>query len=361
MRLVFYINGMHGGGAERVMATVTNALTKRGHDILLVLTESTEDSVYYLNPLIKIVKLSEYLPPCPTTPLAKLFWWRKRSKAILNAAENFNADKAVSFTTPENIKVLLSLANSHIPVIVSEHTNIVRSGKQSLYLRIFRNILYKRAELVTVLTRHDMLLWNKRFDNVIHLPNPVPYPKVIVPAKDKEQVVLAVGNVTIWHTKGFDLLLQSWGKLYRDFPDWKLLIAGKYTSETIQELSQYYNDCQNYEFLGFCHNIDEIMAKSAVFCLSSRQEGLPMALLEAMSYGCACVAFDCPTGPSEIINHGVSGLLAKPEDVKDLTRNLRYVMSHKESQKCYSKNAMTIMDKYNETRVIDLWEEFLKE
>ena len=109
------------------------------------------------------------------------------------------------------------------------------------------------------------------------------------------------------------------------------------------------------EFLGFRSDIQELMAQSSVFCLSSRVEGLPMVLIEAMSQGCCCVAFDCITGPNEIIKMDC-GVLVKNQDIDDLANQLARVMSSMELRSEYGLNAPNAVQQFSNNRVNKRWD-----
>ena len=150
-----------------------------------------------------------------------------------------------------------------------------------------------------------------------------------VESSERQKVVFTAGRVDDWHIKGYDLLLQAWALIWKSFPDWTLKIAGQYSQNSFEHLDGIAKNCgcSNYEFLGYRRDVVECINSASVYCLSSRVEGLPMGLIEAMGAGCCCVAFNCITGPNEIIQDGYSGLLVEPENVEDLAKKLSLVMS----------------------------------
>ena len=112
----------------------------------------------------------------------------------------------------------------------------------------------------------------------------------------------------------------------------------------------------NVAFLGFRIDIATLMQKSAIFALSSRFEGLPMALLEAMQAGCCCVSFDCETGPNEIIQNEVNGLLVPAQNIDRLADALEKVISEQKLREYFSSKARDAVDcKYSEDYVMTRW------
>ena len=156
------------------------------------------------------------------------------------------------------------------------------------------------------------------------MPNPCDTIEDVTPYNERRKNVLAIGRVNMWQIKGFDILLKSWGMVCSKYPQWTLQIAGA-TDETslkvLESVAEKAN-CTNYEFLGFRHDVKQLMSTSAIFVLSSRTEGLPMVLIEAMNASCCCVASNCETGPSDIIKNKFSGLLAEANNVEDLANKM---------------------------------------
>jgi glycosyltransferase involved in cell wall biosynthesis len=93
--------------------------------------------------------------------------------------------------------------------------------------------------------------------------------------------------------------------------------------------------------------------------MSSRYEGLPTVLIEAMTAGCACVSFDCPNGPRELIEHGKSGMLVPPEDVPALARTLLEVSADSNLRSRLGDAAKDIAQQFTQERVVARWNEVL--
>ena len=179
-----------------------------------------------------------------------------------------------------------------------------------------------------------------------------------VPVGEREKVVLAAGRVTSWQIKGFDNLIKSWCKICDDFPDWTLKIAGsvdKDSSNYLKEIIKQ-NKGNNIEFLGFRSDVYDLMSKSEVYVLSSRREGLPMTLIEAMSKGCCCVAFDIETGPADIIDHEKNGILVNNQDINALADSLSRVMDDEKLRRKLSVAAPSGVQQFEVWNVIKRWD-----
>src|SRR5690606_31234204 len=106
--------------------------------------------------------------------------------------------------------------------------------------------------------------------------------------------------------------------IFRDHKEWVLKVVGGGDKglDYLNQLAVKYSIKNQIIFTGFRKDVNSIMRESEIFILSSRFEGLPMVLLEAMSQGMACIAYDCKTGPADIIEHGKNGLLINDQDIK---------------------------------------------
>jgi glycosyltransferase involved in cell wall biosynthesis len=130
------------------------------------------------------------------------------------------------------------------------------------------------------------------------------------------KTVLAAGRLT--PQKGFDMLIRAWAQVAPSHPDWKLRICG--SGERDDRLARQVAERElwgSIEMPG-ARDLSEEMANASIFVLSSRYEGFPLVLLEAMSKSLAVVSFDCPTGPSEVIEDHQNGLLVPARDVDGL-------------------------------------------
>ena len=354
-KILFYISSLQGGGAERVLVTLANAFSAQNKQVAIA-TYSDSDVAYHLNSNIRLFHMEDESKPKITRSIINRLYFRIwKFKRIRKITKLFKPDLVLSFVTPTNNDVVFSLLGTGIPVVVCEHTNVLRS--YSAKTTFYRKLIYPFASAITVLTRHDYLLWRKKYRQVVYMPNPISTEETALPPSEREKTVLAVGTVLSWKIKGFDNLLVAWGKLCQRFLDWKLKIAGKGDEKSMKYLQSIIDKhhCSNVEFLGFRNDIHDLMQKSAIFCLSSRVEGLPMVLIEAMSCGCCCVAFDCTTGPREIIKPG-SGLLVKNQDIDDLVDKLSFAMENPVERESFASKAPESVSQYALDRIVARWQ-----
>ena len=174
------------------------------------------------------------------------------------------------------------------------------------------------------------------------------------------KVVIAAGRVT--PQKGFDRLLPAWAKVVEDHPDWELRIFGEGVSapklrKQIEELGIG----ASARLMGFTPRLNEELAQSSLYVMSSRREGFPMVLLEAMGIGLPVVSFDCPTGPRDIVREGVDGHVVPDGDKDALAAAMSELMADEARRKAYGAAALEGAARYDIATIAARWEALFEE
>lgn len=351
MKLLFFVHSLAGGGAERVCSTLVNEFAKRGEDVYIAYNMNSDDA-YEIDDRVRKIDLSEGTRSVSFWSKFLLYRFLRTLMNMRKCAKVIRPDFAVCIMTDYGLFALMSLIGLKIPIIVSEHTTVGRMPRE---YKLFYNFLYPFAAAVTVLTKHDFKIWDKKFSNVVRMPNPLT-PAEGHPVDERNKWVLGVGRVGS-PEKGFDSMVKCWNMIYKKHPGWKLVIAGKCDDEDIKSLCEHLDDGVNsqIEFLGFRKDVYNVMLQSEVFVLSSRYEGLPMGLMEAMSAGCCCVAFDVVTGPSDIIHNNKSGLLVENQNIEALAKSVDKVITDDDLRVKLSSNAHLEVERFSIERIMNRW------
>ena len=225
--------------------------------------------------------------------------------------------------------------------------------------RMIRRLAGVLASRIVTLTGRDTELYVKHYassgrvaaiPNIVRLPEPE--------NKVRLQDVLAVGRLS--PQKGFDLLLQAWLVAGRQLPGWSLRIVG--AGPMRDELSKQATTLgieSTVFFEPFTSDPYPYYSKCGIFVLSSRWEGLPTVLTEAMVCGAPCISFDCPNGPRELIRDGVNGILLPPEGVDDLAGAIVKLGADPGLRQTLGSEARKVSELVSSSSVAAHWHNFL--
>ena len=245
---------------------------------------------------------------------------------------------------------------------------LVTIGQEQMHLgnhdRVIRRAmarLYPRLDALVALTDGDAGRYRELVGDglrVVTIPNTVramPGP----PADLGEKTVLAAGRFV--HQKGFDLLLPAWAEVAAEHPDWRLRLCGSGSLKAELEAQVAELGLREAVALQGPADMAEAMANASIFALSSRFEGFPLILLEAMSKGMAVVSFDCPTGPGEIIDDHRDGILVPPCDVEAFAAGLRELIEDEELRRRCGAAAVATARQYTIEAVGARWDALLEQ
>jgi GalNAc-alpha-(1->4)-GalNAc-alpha-(1->3)-diNAcBac-PP-undecaprenol alpha-1,4-N-acetyl-D-galactosaminyltransferase len=357
MKVTLAIYGLSwSGGAERVMSIIANYWASQGWDVtLLVLVDNS--SFYPLDPRIKVEFLNIARNSSANLPLALINTWQRiailRRRIIASEPE-----VVISFMNTINVYSILACWNLQIPTIVCEHIYPGFSDANKIWQGVMK-LAYRHADLVTVLTQNALPFYpaHKGYRSIV-MPNPVLEP----PATTATERLLATPSLVaigrLHPQKGFDLLLEAFARLHDKHPDWQLTILGEGPIRSeLEALRSQLKLTECVHFPGSVTNVPDYLRQADLFVMSSRFEGFPMALCEAMACGACVLATDCLSGPSDIISDGVNGMLVATEDVEALAAGLDRLMSDPAKRQQLASNAPQILDRFGLEQVMKLWDE----
>ncbi|MEK2477604.1 MULTISPECIES: glycosyltransferase [Streptomyces] len=240
-----------------------------------------------------------------------------------------------------------------LAVIGMSHESFETCRRSSRFARVKR--FYQDVDRMLPLTREDADKWiRQRMDNVGFMPNPLPFfPDV--PSDRSQKVVASIGR--LHEEKGVDLLLEAWAKVAPQHPDWTLRIYGSgEEAEALRKQAAELGVTDSVEWMGRTSDVAGALRESAVFALSSRGEGFPLAPMEAMATAVPCVAFDVAPGVREIITDGTDGFLAPPGNITEFARHLDTLMSDQELRDRMGETARENIQRFSTDEIVGRWE-----
>ena len=234
-------------------------------------------------------------------------------------------------------------------------------GRHSQPLRRSMAAEYGNLDALVVLTDADRRTYEKHLGagaNVVRIPNtmrPIGGPRSDL----SQRTVLAIGRLS--PQKGYDLLLEAWAQVSAQRPDWRLRICGRGPArDQLVALVRDHGLSGTVSLEGPVRDVGATMAKASIFALSSRFEGLPLVLLEAMAQGMAVVSFDCPTGPGDVVVDRRNGLLIPPKDVEALGAGMLALIEDEDLRRCCAVGAVETAREYSMDSVGPQWEALLQ-
>jgi glycosyltransferase involved in cell wall biosynthesis len=226
---------------------------------------------------------------------------------------------------------------------------VAKIGQEHISFRIYPPMLsaeirrqYRNLDLIGVLSSDDLRQFEEMLEGgsarLVRIPNSAPRVSgVRAPLEDK--LVIAAGRLR-WQ-KGFDLLIAAFEQVARAHPDWKLRIYGDGELERRLRWRVASRHLYNNVFvMGRTERLGEEMERASIFALSSRYEGLPMVMLEAMSKGLPVVSFDCLGGCADVVTDGEDGILVPNGDVDRFAAGLLELIEDPERRRRYGAAAI---------------------
>lgn len=345
MKVLLFLHSLDAGGAERVTAHLVNHWSTQGWEITVVTIADRGTDFYPLHPAVRRVALGLQ---ADSDGLAWGIWnnlqriWKLRRTLQ-------DARPAVALSMMNTSNVLLALACWGLPQVVAVGSE--RSHPPHIPLpriwKLLRALLYSRLAAIVVLSEktgswlrhHTTARCTPVILNPVSWPLPCLPPIVDVPlAGPCSRMLLGVGRLS--HEKGFDLLIEVFARIADDFPGWSLCILGEGPDrKALEALVETKLLGGRVMLPGRAGNIAHWYEAADLFVLTSRVEGFPNALAEALAHGVPAISFDCETGPDVILRHDIDGMLLPAGDDDALERALRRAMADDALRRTWSAAA----------------------
>jgi GalNAc-alpha-(1->4)-GalNAc-alpha-(1->3)-diNAcBac-PP-undecaprenol alpha-1,4-N-acetyl-D-galactosaminyltransferase len=356
MKIMLAASSMTAGGAERVAATLVNHWIANGHKVALITIASTKLDFYPLDD--RVTRIALDLSRNSTSWYDFVVNNFKRITMLRSAIRDFKPEVIVSFMDTTNVRMLLASIGIRVPVIVEEHIDPTQHPLGRI-VKLLRCLLYKRASAVVVLTP-GIARWASRLvraESIHVIPNPISQQfckNGKIGREEDGHRVIAIGRLE--PQKGFDMLLKAFAQCVQQHPGWTLTIIGDGGErDRLRALAAvlHIDDLVRWECA--VKEPEKELHRSDLFVLSSRYEGLPMVLLEAMACGLPVVSFDCPSGPREIIHDGEDGLLVPANEIDALAAAMSRLMSSDDDRKRLGERAAQVVERFGLAKIADMW------
>lgn len=361
MKILIYPASLTAGGAEKVASLMANYWAQKHHVILLTDTPIEED-FFVLDPHIERISINfstsgEKIVKKILSHLIGLMQLRKVIKKT-------HPDVIISHMDISNVRILLSSIGLKIPVIIEDHNNPNMAAKLPQPWKFFQLFTYKwLANTIVLLTKdliqyypHTLLPKIKLIPNPLNIPTSIPTSSELILAKP---TFIALGSLT--KQKGFDYLLKAFAQVTPIKPEWMLTILGEGELRTeLMELAIQLEISDKVSLPGRIKNPYSVLKTADIYVMSSRFEGFPVALCEAMGVGLPCISFNCPTGPADIIQNNVNGILVEYLNIEHLAQSMIDLANNPDICKRLSSEAIKINQTLNLSVIMSQWETIIR-
>ncbi|MGZ8744501.1 MAG: glycosyltransferase family 4 protein [Nocardioides sp.] len=370
-----------GGGIVRTVFTMSQALAARGHDVRIVSLISERPELSFPAPVSVPIRtllgepgIADVWPRGGPTFRAVTRATARRLPSRLVGAYDDQAWRYSALTDAALRRYLrgsdaevvigtrsgLNLALAQLPAsglrVAQEHVGLHLAGTEvrAAYRRILPGL-----DALVALTPVDARRYRGLLGEGVPIhavPNSVR--AAAGPAPGDQRVVIAAGRLA--RQKGFDLLVEAWRPVAAAHPDWSLHIHGRGPQAAqLQAQVEAAGLTDQVVLHGFTPDLWGRLREASAFVLSSRYEGMPMVVLEAMAAGLPVVSFDCPTGPRQLLRGGRSGILVPPKSVAGLSDALLRVVEEPGLRRRLAEASVERVQQFSVDRIAARWEGLL--
>ena len=368
MKIVYCLDSINSvGGIQRVTVLKANQLSVQpGNDVWVLVADNSGERIFTLFPSVHFVDLAvNYYKDdwkSKWNVLKGIFIKRRIHKKRLEAQlMQIRPDIVVSVGQSEK-NILPRIKGEWATVREFHFTRDYRRRMARTWFEKFNSFIgeiiercftLRKYDRIVVLTQEDKSTNWRNIKQVVVIPNFISISfSSMSPLSEKR--VIAIGRLT--YQKNFSSLVRAFADVAKRFPEWKLDIFGdgdewSLLSNLINKLSLE----ENVRLCGVTDHIEEKMLSSSILALSSRFEGFPLVLIEAMSCGLPCVSYSCPCGPKDIISDGVDGFIVPMENEVMLAEWIGYLIENVERRKEIGAAAYRKAQNYSIDRIISMW------
>jgi len=352
--IALVVDAIKAGGAERVITGMARYWSE--HDVRVSLI-TFKDEAYFYSPGEKVALVPLNIAQKSAHAVQGVINTRRRVRVLRARLKELAPDVVISFFADISSITLLAVRKLDIPVIVSERNHPLHHFIPYRW-KIARRMLYRRADRLVIQSGEMIPFYHRLGVDTTVIANPLR--EVRVDSGTKLPWILGVGRLT--YQKGFDLLLRAYAAsgLY---PHWQLVIVGEGEERSnLEQLAQELGVEEGVCLPGLVRDVDSYYSRASLFVLSSRYEGFPNALAEAMSTGLACISFDCEYGPGKLLGHKENGILVPAGNVEKMSRSLAYMADHPgESEKMGQEARHYVTHVLSTDRVMGRWDGLIEQ
>ena len=350
------------GGVEKVLVTLSNALSKKGYTVHLATRDKKQgvpffaisDTVVFHQFKILFSPIRRFLGKCGLS----FFSYFNREKLVAKILHNYVEEHQIDVVVTAGIQDMADLLYQQdvkVKKVVMLHSRpdvYFTKKKEKLFVETL-----KKVDLVQVLLPSFVPIIKKYYQGeVVVIGNSIS----LNPFLNKREKRI-IYPARIEKNKQQHLLIEAFSNISKKFPDWKIHFRGGVSDfeylNIINGLLEKYSLQNQVLFLEPTPDLDIELSKSSICAFPSKYEGFPLALCEAMASGIPVIGFQSASGVSDLIKSGKNGFLV--EDIFELSRKLELLMNNEDLRNQLGKEACLIASTYSEDKIVSKWEDVI--
>ena len=349
MKIIVVIRSLTRGGAERVVCRLTTEWA-RSHSVSIALFDATDQAFHYGGRLVDLGL------PAESSVAKKAARVLARARRLARLLLKEQPDRIVSFMETANFPTIVAAA---VTGCLGKLYISVRNNPSSIpfHYRILIPLFYRIPERIVVPSqgiKAHLSEMGVPEPKLLFIPNPMVKHAPCESGQAPFPFPYVLGAGRLHRKKGFDRLMRAFSMMLISDLHLVILGAGEERGALIS-LSEKLKIRSRTHFPGPVSNIEDWYRHAECFVLSSRHEGWPNVLMEAMATGCPVVSYDCPYGPSEIVEDGKTGLLVAQGDIKGLAIAIKRILADQSLRRRLAKYGERRGRMFAVERIAPLW------
>ena len=355
--IAFVIDKLNAGGAQRVLSILANYWALQGRKVCIITYNDTEEDFFVLDKKVHRIIIPSLKPS--KTVIYKIFQNIRCIIAIRMALKKASAKVSIGFIAITNIRLILASFGLGLKVIISERNDPSRQSFGFMW-DLLRKFLYKFADVVTANSNGALKTLSSYVsdEKLFLVPNPLQLSVLNDNRIDSSHEILTVGRLV--PQKAHDILLDAFAKVASRNADWRLTIIGDgILSDELQRQAERLGIAECVTWLANVRDPFKYYKRAGIFVLVSRYEGIPNALLEAMSCELPVIVSDSSPGPLEYVKHKTTGLVVPVNNATALEDSINRLIHDPQLRIRIGKAARTRVAECNLPIVMKNWEKVL--
>lgn len=354
-KVVFHINSLGKGGAERVVTTLAKEFARKNMDVT-VATQWTAEDEYALDERVNRVHVGLTKEEEALSGKEKR---RIRKERLSNYLCETKPDILYSFCRNANYRAVLSAKKADVPVVISVRSD-PKIDYASLKQKCISTLLYSGCAGAVFQTEEARDFFSKKIrTNSRIILNPI-HEKYLNQGicEERRKAIVSVGR--FHEAKDQMLLIRAFEKIMEDYPQYCVEFYGDASEDnTIYQVKEYIKSHRleaRIRLMGGSNQLEKEIRDASIFVLSSKYEGMPNALMEAMALGLPVISTDCPCGgPRSLIEDGENGLLVQVGDEAEMATAIRKYLENPKKAEELGKKASLLGEKASAEKIAEEW------